>query len=218
MDTKIQFQKNATILAANGEQVGSLNRVVVDPNTKVLTDIVVHTGALFNQEDRVVPIDLVAETTADLIVLREDAGDLKTFPPFEERHLVDTEGDIEKPLFSGDEAPQLYGFPAGVFLTPTPAEKYSTIIEQNIPQGTVALKEGAKVISADGKDLGSVERVFTSMSDEQITYLLISQGKIKRKTKLVPIEWVDNMSEEEVRLLVNKISVDYLDDIPVPEE
>jgi uncharacterized protein YrrD len=80
------------------------------------------------------------------------------------------------------------------------------------------LKEGAKVMSVDGKNLGIVERVFTGMSDEQITHLLISQGKINKKTKLVPIEWVGNMSEEEVRLLVNKISVDNLDDIPVPEE
>jgi uncharacterized protein YrrD len=215
MDTNIQFQKNATVVAASGQQVGSLNRVVVDPNTKVLTDIVVRTGVLFNQEERVVPIELVDETTADLIVLHEDAGDLSTFPPFEERRLIDPEGDIERPQSSGNEVPQIYGYPGGVFVAPTSGEKFNTMIEQNIPSGTVALKEGAVVITAEGKHVGKVERVLAEAPADRATHLLISTGMFIKETKLVPINWVQTIYESEVHLRVKKDSVEELANTPV---
>lgn len=219
MDTKIQFQKNATVVDANGQQMGSLNRVVVDPDTKLLTDIVIRTGVLFNQEERVVPIDFVAETTPDLIILSEDVKDLKNFLPFEEEHIVDIEEYVEHSSPGTSVQPTLYGSPLfGVVPQTRIGEEFATRVDQNIPEGTVAMREGAKVISADGKNIGNVERIFTGISDEQITHLLISQGKIKRKTKLVPIEWVNNINEEEVNLLVNKISIDNLEEIPVPKE
>jgi sporulation protein YlmC with PRC-barrel domain len=219
MDTKIQFQKNAVVVDSNGQQIGSLHRVVVDPNTKVLTNIVIRTGALFNQEERVVPIDCIAETTPDLIILSEDVKDLKNFLPFEEEHIVDIEEHVEHSSPGASVQPTLYGSPLfGVVPQTRIDEEFATRVDQNIPEGTVAMREGAKVISADGKNLGTIERIFTDITDEQITDLLISQGKIKKKTKLVPIEWVNNINEEEVSLLVNKISVDSLDDIPIPEK
>jgi uncharacterized protein YrrD len=210
MDTKIQFQKNAAVLAADGEQVGSLNRVVVNPSSKVLTGIVFRTGTLFNQEEKVVPIEWVSKTTADHIVLNKTAGDADAFPPLEEEHIIDEES-VERSDISIQ--PMVYGAP--VFGTPVPAtsgEQFVTRVDQNIPEGTVAMKEGARVISADGKHVGDVERVFTGVPNEQITHLLVSRGKIKKKTKLVPIDWVGNMNEDEVNLLVNKVSIDNLAD------
>jgi uncharacterized protein YrrD len=219
MDTKIQFQKNATVVDANGQQIGSLRRIVVDPDTKVLTDIVIRTGGLFNQEERVVPIEWVAETTPNFIVLGENANGLETFLPFEEEHIVDVEENVEKFSSSISNPPMIDGIPLFGTLPPTRRveEEFATRIDQNIPEGTVAMKENAKVISLDGEDLGTVERIFTS-ANEQLTHLLISQGKIKKKTKLVPIEWVRSINEEEVNLLVNKISIDNLEDILMRDE
>jgi hypothetical protein len=89
-------------------------------------------------------------------------------------------------------------------------EEFATRVDQNIPEGTVAMKEGARVISADGEHVGDVERVFTGIPNEQITHLLISRGKIKKTAKLVPIDWVNTMNEDEVNLRVNKVSIDNL--------
>jgi uncharacterized protein YrrD len=211
MNTKIQFQKNAAVLASNGEQVGSLNRVVLDPNTKVLSGIVIRTGTLLNHEERVVPIEWVAETTTDQILLRKDAGDVASFAPFEEEHIVE-EDNVNRSSTQGvNIQPMIYGTPVyGTPLQTTTGEEFATRIDQNIPEGTVAMKEGAKVMSADGEHVGDVERVFTGIPNEQITHLLISQGKIKKTTKLVPIDWVNTMTEDEVNLRVNKVSIDNL--------
>jgi sporulation protein YlmC with PRC-barrel domain len=84
MDRTIQLQKNAAVLTVDGQTVGSLNRVVVEPESRTLNAIVVRTGGLFNKEEKVVPISLVAETLEDQIRLNEKASDMDDFPPFEE--------------------------------------------------------------------------------------------------------------------------------------
>src|SRR5512134_3138381 len=81
MITKIQLQKDATVLAADGKQLGSLDRVVLNPSNNVLTNVVVRTGNLIKHEEKVVPIELVAETADYQILLSEEAGNLEAFPP-----------------------------------------------------------------------------------------------------------------------------------------
>jgi uncharacterized protein YrrD len=216
MDTRIQFQKSATILTANGKQVGSLERVVVNPSTCVLTDIVVRTGTLLKQEEKVVPIELVAETNTSQIVLREEAGELKAFPPFEEERLVSENGRTRGSSSPADDARIFVGYPSvGTPVVSASNKPIVTRIEQNIPEGTVAMKEGAKVITAEGKNVGSVERVLADSSVDQITHLLVSRGLFTKEAKLIPIHWVMTMGEDKVHLRVSKDSVEDLGDIPL---
>src|SRR5678815_550148 len=98
MEQKILFQKNANVIAADGERIGSLERVVLNPETKVVTDIVIRTGSLFNREVRVVPVEFVAETNEYQIVLSEKAGAPESFPPFEERHLIEASAELDQPV------------------------------------------------------------------------------------------------------------------------
>src|SRR5258706_14537556 len=109
MEKIMLFQKNADVIDANGQQVGSLERVVLNPESKLVTDIVVRTGTLFNKVDRVIPVELIVETTENQIALSREAGEIKSFPPFEERYLVDEDVDTaQKPA---DVPPVVYGNP-----------------------------------------------------------------------------------------------------------
>lgn len=193
MYLKMQLQKNAAVLSADGQRIGSLNRVMVHPDTLVLTDIVVRPGTMVNQEDRVVPVKLVTKSTLDEVLVNIKAEDLETFPPYKE-------GDI-----------------AVKSAEPPFTEEFVVGIDHNIPKETVAIKVGASVVSADGKDVGTVERIVTDAADEQSTHLLISQGRIKKRMKLIPMDWVRNVDEETVYLLVYKTSVNDLADALVPE-
>jgi sporulation protein YlmC with PRC-barrel domain len=215
MQTKMQFQKHADVISANGDTVGQLDRIVLDPGNKVVTHIVVHKGTLFNPEDIVVPIEMVAETNPDQIVLSHEAGDLESLAPFKEERLMEPQEDSDRPPLpdAAEMRPLIYGSPvAGLPIDPAVGEQLITHIEQNIPEGTVALKEGARVITADGKHVGNVERVLTDIPEEQVTHLMITKGFLSPSTKLIPIDWVQSVNEEEVNLLVNKVSIDELAD------
>lgn len=216
MEKKMQLQKKANVIAANGQSIGRIDRVVLNPVTKVITNIVVHKSALFNKEDKVVPITLVAETTEDQIVLRGEAGELDSFPPFEERRVVAEKPDEEPSQSMNTPQPVNYGIPGvSPAFVPPPGDQFITQIEQNIPEGTVAMKEGAKVVSSEGEHVGNVERVFADTSIDQITHLLVSRGMFVKEAKLVPVKWVMTMGEDEVHLRVKKDSVEELEDVSI---
>lgn len=211
MDTKIQFQKKANVLAADGQQIGSIERVVMNTNSNVLTDIVVRKSGLLDPEEKVVPIGLIAETAQGQIVLRDAAGTLEGFPPFEERRLIDADSSNSATA----TPPAIIGYPSmGTPVVAVPNE-VNTRIEQNIPDGTVAMKEGAKVISSEGKNVGSVECVLADSQVDQVTHLIVASGMFTKEKRLIPMKWVMSVGEDEVRLRVDKASVEEEADVPI---
>ena len=210
MENKIQLQKHAHVLAANAQEVGFLERVVLNPESNVITHIVVRNGPLLNKEDKVLPIELVTDTTEDLVLLQADAGTMESMPLFEERQIVGEEQSVELSASSN----QPVAMPADRPLIDV-EDTYITEAVQNIPDGTVAMRAGAKIIAADGENLGHVERILADSSVNQITHLLISRGIFSKDVKVIPIKWVMKIGEEGVYLRVNKDSVEGLDGIPI---
>jgi sporulation protein YlmC with PRC-barrel domain len=218
MQNRMQLQRNASVLSADGRQVGSIDRVVLNPETKLVTHIVVRRRGLFSKEDKVVPVGLIDRSTGNEIALRDEAGDLQDSPPFEEKRVLSKDGgatDAPPPIPSG-APPVLYGSPVpGMSLPPDPGQKFVTQVEQNIPDGTVALKEGATIITAEGKHAGRVERVLADVPADRATHLLVSSGLFSKETKLIPITWVTRIGEDEVHLRVAKDALDELADTSI---
>jgi uncharacterized protein YrrD len=217
MDTKIQFQKNATVLTANGHPLGSLHRVVVNPVSKALAGIVVRTGSLLHPEEKVVPIDLIAETTGEKVLLHSHPDTPESFEPFEERRIVESNPNLDHHTDLPNMPLVALGKPdlGMTMLPPEPGEQFITAIEKNIPAGTVAVKEGANIITAEGRYAGSMESVFADPGATQITHLLISNGLIAREKKMIPIHWVMTMDEDEIHLRVEKSSIEELADVSI---
>jgi uncharacterized protein YrrD len=214
----MQFKENASVFTAHGEQVGDIDRVVLDPRTKEVTHIVVRKGFLFT-EDKVVSVDLIASATEDRVVLREDAGDLQHLPDFEVEHFVLlNEAEFARTQARPDFPPPLYAYPPfyGTAYGTTnaypasPTRTHVTRMERNVPEDTVALEEGAQVISADGEHVGDVERVLTGPQADRATHFVISQGLLLKEKKLVPAIWVDSIYEDKVHLAVGSRLVEEL--------
>jgi uncharacterized protein YrrD len=215
MNSKIQLQKNAAVLAADGHPIGSLNRVVVDPASKALNAIVVRVGALFNREEKVVPIKLVAEATEDHIVLTGNVGDLDAFPPLEEQVVTDENELAHRPTPTGVPPLTTDGHPdAGMpAIRTAPVGGMVTQTKQNIPDGTIAMDENPKIITLEGIQVGTVERILADPTDDHVTGLLISNGLFVKEKKLIPIQWVTDMGIEHIHLCVKKALVEELTDI-----
>jgi len=217
METTMKFQQNATVVAANDEEIGHLTRIVMDPKTKVVTHIALRMKSLLKKEEKLVPIDRIPRTTEDQIVLSGSIEDLESLPPFEEKIYVPA-GETPGVSPSAGQAPAGYGAPLGDPLYSTSSgEKYVRRIEQNIPEGTVALKEGAKVITSEGKYVGKVERIVADSPEDQATHLLISRGLLTEEKRLVPINWVQRIGEDKIYLSVKKDSVEELASIPAEQ-
>jgi uncharacterized protein YrrD len=215
----MQFKKNAEVLTSNDEKVGRIDRVVLDPKSNEMTHVVVQKGFLF-VKDKVVPLDCVESATEERVELKEGCDDPNEFPDFEETHYIPVEetGGSEARGHDGlDKLAWYYPVPGGAWwrqrsLANPGISKppYVRKTEVNIPEGTVALEEGAKVVSSEGEHVGNIERVYADEEEQRVTHLLISKGLISKSRKLIPSMWVDSVREDEVRLSIGERFVEKL--------
>ncbi|HLO18062.1 MAG TPA: PRC-barrel domain-containing protein [Anaerolineales bacterium] len=207
----IELKEGIDVFTPAGEEIGKINRFVLDPVTKEVTHIVVQKGRLL-AEDKVVPFRMVSTGPEDQVVLDEVVGNFDRFPPFEEKYFVRAD-DGEDVISTGNNthtqqnASTFFWYPSSVNIG-YPAYELenpsATLVEiqRNIPNNTIVLREGAKVVSSDGKHVGDVERLFVEPTSKQATHFLISQGLLFKDRKLVPAHWVKSIDEDKVQLAV----------------
>ncbi len=229
----MQFKEGTHVYTSDGEDIGSIDRVILDPSTNNVSGLVVKQGWLFS-EDKVVSIDLVDSATEKRVTLTRTDHNLQDLPAFEETYYIPLEEEdypvtpeTEAVAFPNYAAPASYGYaPLGTawwgyggFFGMPPADPVATSgygadyvqrTQRNIPEGAVAVKEGAKVLSMSGDHVGDVEEIFTDPQSSHVTHILISQGVLFKDHKLVPTNWIESTAENEVRLTVNTSLVDRL--------
>lgn len=241
----MKLDKDARIFTVGGEDIGNLNRFVLDPRTKKVTHIVFEHG-LLTKTEYLVPMELVDRIDETGIHLRELPVDsFIELQRFEETDYVitDEHAFLESGYASDNPTGAYYYYPSAPLLgmggpTVIPPSNNPRVqspvgyndagnvplrmsdpgaeppvrkeIEENIPEGTVALKEGAKVISSDGKHIGDIERLVMNPQGKQATHLLVTKGLLTKEKKLLPIDWVDQLGEEEVHLVVDAPLIDRL--------
>ena len=131
-----------------------------------------------------------------------------------------TEADVSRggePLYSPMPGPGYYWYPPygytgpsiGIFGWPR-TEK-----TQNIPAGTVHIKEGTDVFSSDGEHVGDVERLLVEPDTNRATHFTISQGLLFKDRKLIPAHWVESTGEDKIRL---SVSSEFLRELPSYED
>ena len=201
----MQFKKGAEVFSSEGEKVGTLDRVVIDPRTREVSSLVVGKGILF-RTDKVIPITLVDLDIEDRIVLKKTNQDIvEDFPDFETAHYVPLD-EPDNPYYEAVDASYWYppihpGWAMSNYVG-HPLPEFVLKTDQDIPEGTVALEEGAKVISRDGKHVGNVEQVITESQENRVSHFVVSEGFLLKERKLVPAVWVTNVAEDEIHLSV----------------
>ena len=223
----MEFKQGTQVYTSDGKAVGSVDRVVLHPKTKEVTHIVVRKGFLFT-EDKIIPMGLIESANDERVTLGGTESDITTLLPFEEIHylpLDDTEAGIaEYPL--GWASPYYWYEPIGGEIPYASYESglnhpYRSTTEQNIPEDTIALKEGARVITANGQDIGSIKRIFINPENDQATHFLIAEGLIFKEQKLIPVSWIREIQQNEIRLnvgaaILNKLP-EYKEPYPTPQ-
>ncbi len=204
----MELKEGTSVFTLSGEEVGKINRFVLDPATNEVTHIVVQKGWLL-PEDKVVPIAMVSTATEERVELNQKIDDPDQLPPFEETHFVEvTEKDISSTGPSTYRyAPAYYWYPpSGYIGYPAFGPGYygwpPVETTRNIPADTIPLKEGADVISSDGEHVGDVERLFVNAESNKATHFLISEGLLFKERKLVPAHWIRSVEENKVNLAV----------------
>ena len=214
----MKLKNRAEVFTQDGKKAGHIERVVMNPLNLEVTHIVVERGFLFTEE-KVVPIDMIGTATEERVTLRLNVDEVGKLHNLIETHFIpaDTtqayqdsfEPETPHPIFWYPPAGTMWWTPGAYPSSAVPP--FVTRSTVQLPEETVALKEGAHVISQDGKHIGNVEQVLTDAEAGRVTHLLISEGFFLKEKKLVPTLWVKEVGENEVYLSIDS---DLFEQIP----
>jgi sporulation protein YlmC with PRC-barrel domain len=197
----MEFKEGVPVYTPDGRHVGRVDYLVVDPGSRQVTHIVIRQGRLL-VEDKVAAVAELSTVTEDRIVLGGDPGKL---PPFEEAHYVPFAEYGESGWGTGP-VPLLWGgwrAGGGTFLDMI---EHTT---RNIPDGEVAVAEGARVEDVHGEHIGHVLELVTDPTSGHITHLVVEAGHLWGKhSKAIPINWVSGFAEDHVTLAVGLRTLD----------
>jgi len=136
---------------------------------------------------------------------------------YEELHYVAVDEDeLAKMDYSPTYATPFYSYPpygpgylpAARVSSGIPA--YRVEEESNLPEDTVALKPGARVLSSDDHQVGNVEQIFTESTTQEATHFLVTKGTLFSERKLIPLAWVEQICEDEVHLTISSHQLEHL--------
>jgi hypothetical protein len=153
-----------------------------------------------SRTERLVPIDWVAITTRDVIVLnkaREEFTQLEEFTQTE---------------FVYRDVPHLTSDPKVTMFWPYVASSKQVIDQEvrRIPYDELAVKRGTAVQATDGK-VGIVDEFVVDAEDSQISHLVLREGNLLgAKEVIIPISYIDFLGEEGVYLNVDKKTIKTL--------
>ncbi len=218
----MRFKQGTHVYTSDQQDVGTVDRVVLDPATDEVTGLVVRKGWLFT-EDKVVPVGMVETATEERVTLRRTEASLDKLPEFEETYYVPAEeydyaADVTPaapyaaPLYTYPPAGTAWwGYGSYIGVPPLGLEPdVATRTEKNIPEGTVAVREGARVISQEGDHVGDIEEVIIDETSDRATHIVIARGLLFKERKLIPANWIKVAGEDEVILTVRTSVVEGL--------
>jgi uncharacterized protein YrrD len=213
----MQFKEKADVLTSDGRKLGRIDRVVINPGTEEITHLVVKKGLLLTR-DKVVPIDQISTTTEHQVVLKKRTTVPDEFPDFEETQYIPVGGVEEFRQRESEQAQRVIWYHTRINIpwwreAPSLRPLKPLFIkktQRNIPEDTIPLEEGAKVIDTGGEPVGEIEEVYAETEEHRVTHLLISRGAFTKEKKLIPSAWVKDIFEGSVRLSVERKVIENL--------
>ena len=194
----------ARIRTADGNDVGVVKALVIDPRSKVITHLVVQEGLLFNS-DMLIPASVIDD--------REDtAGTIKLKIAEDELHRQDLRGyDDDEFVSTADEQLKAWVRPLGVGpsvvsypqVLPPGLGYLASEEDVHIPLEEITLERDSTVVDCEGRTVGNVEECVTDETGA-ITHFTIAEGGLFKRPVTVPIDWVSRIEDDRIALAVDR--------------
>jgi sporulation protein YlmC with PRC-barrel domain len=181
---------------------GRSTYIVLNPKTREITHIVVREKDL-SLGERLVPVDMVIESTPTFIRLRCSKEELAR-----QQRFTETE-------FLGVDAPHSAGGSILMWPYAYPVMPLIPLEHEQIPAGELALRRGTAVEASDGR-VGRIDEFLVDPTSDYITHLIMREGHLwGQKDVSIPVSQIDRIEEDVVYLKLNKQEIAALPTIPI---
>ncbi len=203
------------------ENCGKSMYVIVNPITDKVTHIVVKEG-LTSGSERLVPVDYVIDSNADLIKLRCSKSELENMEPFVQKTYIREEAPERIYEAGFPQGSYTYGIGAYYTLPYVTPEYvgpdntvYQQVKEEQVPKDELAVQRGARVQATDGT-VGHVDEFVVDPENSHITHMVMREGHLwGKKEVIIPFSAIEDSVEDTVYLKLNKKQVEALPTFPL---
>lgn len=205
----MQFRYGSDVHREDGKKIGKVKQVVIDPTTEEVTHIILRKGVLL-KEDKVLPISLVKDANKERVDLYEIEGSVDDLPEYKEDHFVELhDASYAQPHVGG--SPFLFDYPpVGGYEREEQAQRIKTKERSNLPGDVTPLREDIKIKTIDDQHVGNVEEIIVDPKTDKATHIVVSKGLLLVEEKLVPVEWIKDITAQVVQLAVDRKVIENL--------
>ncbi|HSR31232.1 MAG TPA: PRC-barrel domain-containing protein [Anaerolineae bacterium] len=199
----MEIPLNVEVHCTDG-RCGRSTHIILNPATEQITHIVVREKQQ-SRIERLVPVVLLRQTAAEVILLDCTLEEFSTLAPFHQTEFV--YGDL--PHHATD--------PSLTLLWPyvVPAKRIVDKSIRSIPPGELVIRRGARVRATDGR-VGRVDEFLVDPETGNITHLCLRKDHIwGDKVVYIPVSEIGEIEEKVVRLKADKESIASLPTFPV---
>jgi uncharacterized protein YrrD len=208
--SEFDFNVGAQVKCEDGK-CGQLLKVVVDPEAQEVTDLIVERGFLL-KDDRVLPIELVEDATADEIRLSITGDQLSHFEAYDEK-AFEVPGPAWQQLgaYAKGEAVKwtATATPYGVVTSKPIVPKVRQRVHEGISAKETVVEQGTVVENAQG-EVGTVDHVLVDPDSGDIEYYIADRGLLARSV-VIPASDVREVTEDVIFV---DLGEDELDNLP----
>jgi len=212
------------VYSSDEKKLGSVDRVVLNDKRRRVEAIIVH--KLLQAGDKIIELPLIDRVEEKRIVLRVDAGSVTELPAFFREAFIEVKpDDAHRTLWMS-----LMPSAPGTILALAPGAGRRTVREifssgltqpiphsanvevvSNLPDDDVIISSGTDVLDLDGQKVGTVAEVMVDPKSGSAGGFVVREGILFKSDRFIPIEWVGDIGEKHIRLLVSAEQVEAED-------
>ena len=206
----MKIELGAKVATADGKEIGSIDKLILDPDSGDVHAVVVRKGMLFGK-DIEIPLDGIVGHKDGVTRLQYTEAQLDDLRTFHEGSYTTPPPERSTEYASG------YGYPTASLLWPSSwsgpvsGEPYGrdavgavgdevAALHHEQDLSNAVIKEGSTVRSRDGEKVGEVHRLVFDAQSGRPTMLEIRKGLIFKEDLEVPVGLISSLDDDVVYL------------------
>ena len=181
---------------------GELTQIIADRATRRVTYIVVERKG-FGKDERLVPVEQIAEGSTKNVVLLCSVAELAAMPHRTEISYDLSDADLYYPMGS-------YSYPMGSYPMSPSGPYIPAIEEDNLPENSRPVQQGMRVVAQDGP-VGRVYELLVDTTTKLVTHIVLVDGHLWRKRAItLPLSAAQRVTDDTIYLKLDKRAVGAL--------
>jgi sporulation protein YlmC with PRC-barrel domain len=186
---RLEIRPGSSILSRT-EEVGKVDRVVVDPDTREIVGLIVRRGILLSH-DVLIPIETITEATPNGLRTRLTVEELNALPVIDESrpiHQASSARGEAVPTQSASER----AFDRGRLRAARSGQARSSMSGR-------PLRAGQLVKATDG-DVGRLDLLLIEPLTHRVEALVVRQGRFLARDTVIPARWIRDIHRDWILL------------------